>query len=51
MKVEWLEKLLPKEPYRGILQFRLLDWRIFFERETETESLTNLVSLYRAVLL
>src|SRR5437588_982993 len=51
MKVEWLEQLLPKEPYRGILQFRLLDWRIFFEREAETEGLTNLVSLYRAVLL
>jgi tetratricopeptide (TPR) repeat protein len=41
----------PKEPYRGILPFRLLDWRIFFERDAETERLTNLVSLYRGVLL
>ena len=41
----------PKEPYRGILQFRLLDWRIFFERDAETERLANLVSLYRGVLL
>jgi tetratricopeptide (TPR) repeat protein len=50
MNIELLE-LMPKEPYRGILPFRLLDWRIFFEREAETERLTNLVSLYRGVLL
>src|SRR5262249_60519211 len=42
---------LPKAPYRGILPFRLLDWRIFLEREAETERLANLVSLYRGVLL
>jgi conflict system STAND superfamily ATPase len=42
---------LPEEPYRGILPFRLLDWRIFLERDTETERLTNLVSIYRGVLL
>jgi tetratricopeptide (TPR) repeat protein len=41
----------PKEPFRGILPFRLLDWRIFFEREAEIERLKNLVSLYRGVLL
>jgi tetratricopeptide (TPR) repeat protein len=41
----------PNEPYRGILPFRLLDWRVFFEREAEIERLTNLVSLYRGVLL
>jgi hypothetical protein len=41
----------PNEPYRGILPFRLLDWRIFLEREEETERLSNLVSLYRGVLV
>lgn len=41
----------PRDPYRGILPFRLLDWRIFFERDAETQRLTNLVSLYRGVLL
>ena len=42
---------LPREPYRGILPFRLLDWRIFVEREADTERLVNLVSMYRGVLL
>jgi tetratricopeptide (TPR) repeat protein len=42
---------LPKAPYRGILPFRLLDWRIFMERDLETERLANLVSMYRGVLL
>jgi len=51
MKIDLLELPLPKEPYRGILPFRLLDWPIFFEREAETQRLTNLVSLYRGVLL
>jgi tetratricopeptide (TPR) repeat protein len=51
MKIDSLELPLPKEPYRGILPFRLVDWRIFFEREAETQRLTNLVSLYRGVLL
>jgi len=41
----------PNEPYRGFLPFRLLDWRIFFERDLETEKLVNLVSMYRGVLL
>jgi tetratricopeptide (TPR) repeat protein/energy-coupling factor transporter ATP-binding protein EcfA2 len=41
----------PDEPYRGIQPFRLLDWRIFFERDDETERLGNLISMYRAVLL
>jgi tetratricopeptide (TPR) repeat protein len=41
----------PREPFRGIAPFRLLDWRIFFERDAETQRLTNLVSLYRGVLL
>jgi hypothetical protein len=51
MKIDPLALPKPKEPYRGILPFRLLDWRIFFERDVETERLTNLVSLYRGVLL
>src|SRR5256885_10829718 len=51
MKPEWLQQLIPKEPFRGLLPFRLLDWRIFFERGNEIEGLTNLVSLYRGVLL
>jgi tetratricopeptide (TPR) repeat protein len=41
----------PKEPYRGVLPFRLLDWRIFFEREREAERLGNLISMYASVLL
>ena len=51
MKIDPLALPKPREPYRGISPFRLLDWRIFFEREAETERLTNLVSLYRGVLL
>jgi tetratricopeptide (TPR) repeat protein len=51
MKVDPLLLPLPSEPYRGILPFRLLDWRIFFERDLESERLVNLVSLYRGVLL
>ena len=51
MTLNPLELPKPKEPYRGILPFRLLDWRIFFEREAETERLANLVSLYRGVLV
>jgi tetratricopeptide (TPR) repeat protein len=51
MKIDPLALPKPHEPYRGISSFRLLDWRIFFEREAETQRLTNLVSLYRGVLL
>src|SRR5438552_12358571 len=51
MKIDPLALTKPREPYRGISPFRLLDWRIFFEREAEAERLTNLVSLYRGVLL
>src|SRR5205823_7225416 len=42
---------LPKEPYRGVLSFRLADWRIFFEREREAERLANLIPMYASVLL
>src|SRR5207302_7872948 len=41
----------PKDPFRGILPFRLLDWRIFFERDREMERLGNLISMYAGVLL
>jgi tetratricopeptide (TPR) repeat protein/AAA+ ATPase superfamily predicted ATPase len=41
----------PKDPFRGILPFRLVDWRIFFERDRETERLVNLISMYPGVLL
>ena len=51
MKINPGELPLPKKPYRGILAFRLLDWRIFLERDAETDRLANLVSLYRGVLL
>lgn len=51
MKIEPDGLPLPKEPYRGILPFRLLDWRIFLERDLETERLGNLVSMYSGVLL
>jgi WD40 repeat protein len=42
---------LPASPFRGILPFRLLDWRIFRERQRETEKLEDLLLMYRAVLL
>ncbi|MGR9105909.1 MAG: nSTAND1 domain-containing NTPase, partial [Gammaproteobacteria bacterium] len=51
MKLDPESLPLPKTPYRGILPFRLIDWRIFLEREAETERLASLVSLYRGVLL
>ena len=51
MKIDPNDLPLPKEPYRGILPFRLLDWRIFLERDEEAEHLGNLVSMYSGVLL
>ena len=51
MKIDPETLPLPAEPYRGILPFRLLDWRIFLERDAETERLANFVSMYRGVLL
>jgi tetratricopeptide (TPR) repeat protein/WD40 repeat protein len=51
MKIDPDTLPLPKEPYRGILPFRLLDWRIFLERDVETERLGNLVTMYGGVLL
>lgn len=41
----------PQAPFRGLLFFRLLDWRVFLERERETEKIENMISMYRAVLL
>jgi WD40 repeat protein len=41
----------PQAPFRGILFFRLLDWRVFLERERETERIENMILMYRAVLL
>ncbi len=51
MKIDPDDLPPPKEPYRGILPFRLLDWRIFLERDAEAERLGNLVSMYSGVLL
>jgi WD40 repeat protein len=51
MKIDSDVLPLPNEPYRGILPFRLLDWRIFLERDVEAERLGNLVSMYSGVLL
>jgi WD40 repeat protein len=45
-KVPW-----PREPYRGIEQFRFIDRPIFFERRDETRRLIRLVSIYRGTLL
>lgn len=41
----------PREPYRGIEQFRFIDRPIFFERLQETRRLIRLVSIYRGTLL
>ncbi|HEY8835838.1 MAG TPA: hypothetical protein VIM09_09670 [Chthoniobacterales bacterium] len=41
----------PREPYRGIEQFRFIDRPIFFERRDETRRLIRLVSIYRGTLL
>lgn len=41
----------PREPYRGIEQFRFIDRPIFFERRDETRKLVRLVSIYRGTLL
>lgn len=45
-KFDW-----PKEPYRGIEQFRFIDRPIFFERREEIRRLIRLVSIYRGTLL
>ncbi|HEV2840439.1 MAG TPA: hypothetical protein VGW39_03860 [Chthoniobacterales bacterium] len=45
-KLEW-----PREPFRGIEQFRFIDRPIFFERRDETRRLIRLVSIYRGTLL
>jgi WD40 repeat protein len=41
----------PREPYRGIEQFRFIDRPIFFERRDETRKLIRLVAIYRGTLL
>ncbi len=41
----------PREPFRGIEQFRFIDRPIFFERRDETRRLIRLVSIYRGTLL
>lgn len=41
----------PRVPYRGIESFRYVDQRIFFVRKDETQSLRQLIALYRGVLL
>ena len=41
----------PREPYRGIEQFRFIDRPIFFERREEIRRLIRLVSIYRGTLL
>lgn len=51
MAIDPDELPLPAAPFRGIKPFRLVDWRIFFEREKQTEQTENLMVMYRAVLL
>jgi WD40 repeat protein len=41
----------PREPFRGIEQFRFVDRPIFFERRDEIRRLIRLVSIYRGTLL
>jgi len=41
----------PREPFRGIEQFRFIDRPIFFERRDEIRRLIRLVSIYRGTLL
>ncbi|HVF71377.1 MAG TPA: WD40 repeat domain-containing protein [Chthoniobacterales bacterium] len=41
----------PREPFRGIEQFRFIDRPIFFERREEIRRLIRLVSIYRGTLL
>lgn len=41
----------PASPFRGIKPFRLLDWRLFLERERETEEVENRMVMYRALLV
>jgi len=45
-KLDW-----PREPFRGIEQFRFIDRPIFFERRDEIRRLIRLVSIYRGTLL
>jgi WD40 repeat protein len=45
-KLDW-----PREPFRGIEQFRFVDRPIFFERRDEIRRLIRLVSIYRGTLL
>ena len=45
-KVAW-----PREPYRGMKNFRFIDRPIFFERRDEIRRLVRLVSIYRGTLL
>src|SRR5262245_55001757 len=51
MKIDFDKLPLPKRPFRGMRSFRLLDWRVFLERNFETERLDNLISMYAGVLL
>jgi Ca-activated chloride channel homolog len=41
----------PEAPFRGLDPYRFRDRPIFFERETETRSLLQLITIYRASLL
>jgi WD40 repeat protein len=45
-KLDW-----PREPFRGIEQFRVIDRPIFFERRDEIRRLIRLVSIYRGTLV
>jgi hypothetical protein len=42
---------LPESPYRGLEPYRYCDRAIFFERESETERLIRLTTMYRGALL
>lgn len=42
---------LPREPFRGIESFRLVDGPIFFGRRVEARKLLRLVTMYRGAML
>ncbi len=46
-----IKTIYPDEPYRGIESFRFMDQNIFFGREQEIQSLLQLTTIYKGVLL
>ncbi|HYI09894.1 MAG TPA: hypothetical protein VEK57_12590 [Thermoanaerobaculia bacterium] len=49
--VQMTDANAPREPYRGIQEFRYIDAPIYFGRDFEARRLLRLVTIYRGVLL